>query len=79
MIDCLLQASNAFNVIALTRSPNSTRAQELAKIPNVRVVAGDLDDVDSIFTAAGPVWGVFSVQVRNLIEAHPMWPTEDQN
>jgi uncharacterized protein YbjT (DUF2867 family) len=54
-----------FNIVAVTRNTSSTSAQKLAAHFNVMVVAGDMKNPESIFTAAGPVWGVYSVQVNS--------------
>jgi uncharacterized protein YbjT (DUF2867 family) len=56
------QPDPPFQILALTRSTTSAKAQALASEPNVSLVEGNLDDCDAIFTKTGPVWGVFSVQ-----------------
>lgn len=64
-----LPESNQFTILALTRSPTSASAQALCKkYPEVKCVAGDLNDCPAIFESAvkdagvNNVWGVFSVQ-----------------
>jgi len=55
-----------FQILALTRNPESGSAKALAEKPKVTVIQGDLDDPKAIFEkagGAGAVWGVFSVQV----------------
>ena len=50
-----------FALRALTRKPDSDKAKSLASI-GVEVVAGDLNDADSLRRALAGVWGVFAVQ-----------------
>lgn len=64
-----LPESKQFTILALTRSPTSASAQSLCKkYPEVKCIAGDLNDCPAIFEAAvkdagvKTVWGVFSVQ-----------------
>jgi uncharacterized protein YbjT (DUF2867 family) len=70
LINALLKANYDFTIIALTRNAQSPSAQKLLqKSPKVKVITGNLDDISSVFTkaqeaAGGPIWGVFSVQVR---------------
>jgi len=52
-----------FEILAVTRNPDSGSAKALAKLPNVKLVKGDLDDAPAIFVAAGHVDAVFSVQI----------------
>ncbi|KAG4256058.1 hypothetical protein FPRO03_05006 [Fusarium proliferatum] len=56
------------HVIAVTRDPTSRKAQALAANPKISVVEGDLDNVGAIFAKAGPVWGVYSVQINSDAE-----------
>ncbi|KAK8058676.1 hypothetical protein PG994_009124 [Apiospora phragmitis] len=67
LINHLLASSRAsqFNIVAVTRDTQSARAQKLSALPNVKVLSGDLANPDAIFEAAGPVWGVYSVQVNS--------------
>ena len=59
-----LSSANDFVVYAVTRNPQSTSALKLAEKPTVKVIKGDLDDPEALFSsAAAPIWGVFSVQV----------------
>lgn len=59
--------SNAFNLLALTRSAGAPAARALASEPHVKVVEGNLDSPESIrkvFDDAGgkgSIWGVFVV------------------
>ncbi|KAI4123253.1 MAG: hypothetical protein LQ347_006231 [Umbilicaria vellea] len=64
-----LPESKQFTILALTRSPTSASAQSLCKkYPEVKCIAGDLNDCPAIFESAVKVagvhnvWGVFSVQ-----------------
>lgn len=70
-IDALISSPSGttdFTILAVTRSPNSTSAQQLvAKSPNIKIVTGDLSNIPGLFNAAKAIhpniWGVFSVQV----------------
>jgi uncharacterized protein YbjT (DUF2867 family) len=55
-----LQGSS-FQLRALTRKPDSEKAQSLAS-QGVEIVKGDLDDEASLRSALKGVWGVFGVQ-----------------
>ncbi|KAK6833747.1 hypothetical protein PG987_008441 [Apiospora arundinis] len=70
LIHHLLESSQVsqFNIVAITRDTQSSRAQKLSALPNVKILAGDLTNPDTIFEAAGPVWGVYSVQVNSDAE-----------
>jgi len=57
------QPTNPFNILAVTRNPDSKSAQKLAENSNVSILQGDFNDCDAMFKNAGPVWGVFSVQL----------------
>lgn len=61
-------AASTFKIIAVTRDPATGGAQRLAALPGVSVIQGDLSDVPALFERAGPVWGVFSVQVNSDAE-----------
>ncbi len=50
-----------YRVRAMTRKPDSEKAQELADL-KAEIVQGDFDDVESLAKAVDGVWGVFSVQ-----------------
>jgi len=70
VVDALTSSPQAseFTILAVTRNPSSGSAQKLAQKPQVKLVQGDLNDVEEIFKNAKeveprPVWGVFSVQV----------------
>ncbi|KAI1331396.1 hypothetical protein F5Y16DRAFT_359840 [Xylariaceae sp. FL0255] len=80
VIDVLLdqQKQDTSPILALTRNPSSPGAEKLAaKSPRIKLVQGDLNDVECIFKEAKKVlsqcepqthqdhsvWGVFSVQV----------------
>ncbi|CAM1500482.1 Fc.00g096440.m01.CDS01 [Cosmosporella sp. VM-42] len=58
----------SFKIVAVTRDIASSRAQKLASLPNVSVIEGDLSNTDDIFNKAGPVWGVYSVQINSNVE-----------
>jgi uncharacterized protein YbjT (DUF2867 family) len=69
VIDALLASSSAtdFTVLAVTRNAESASAKKLVE-RGVKIVKGDLNDVEAIFKEAAtvvkePIWGVFSVQV----------------
>lgn len=65
-VNALIADSSDITVFALTRNPESKGAKALAaKSEKIRVVKGDLNDVESIFSSLnvlGGVDGVFSVQ-----------------
>jgi len=50
-----------FNLRAMTRKPDGDAAKALAQ-KGVQVVAGDLDDAESVKKALAGVWGMFAVQ-----------------
>ncbi|KAI1777167.1 NAD(P)-binding protein [Hypoxylon cercidicola] len=68
VIKALLKANADFEILALTRDAQSASAQRLLKqSPKIKLVMGNLDDTDDIFSKAeevtkAPIWGVFSVQ-----------------
>ncbi|KAF5712237.1 transcription factor [Fusarium globosum] len=70
VIDNILSNSpdSSFNIITVTRDTSSRKAQALAANPKISVVEGDLDNVGAIFAKAGPVWGVYSVQINSDAE-----------
>ncbi|KPM44965.1 hypothetical protein AK830_g1628 [Neonectria ditissima] len=70
VIDNILASEQApsFNIVAVTRDATSRKAQKLASHPNVSVIEGDLANADDIFNKAGPVWGVYSVQINSDAE-----------
>ncbi|KAF2729982.1 NmrA-like family protein [Polyplosphaeria fusca] len=59
-----------FEILALTRNTDSPAALKLTEnSSNVKLLQGDLDHADTIFTeakklASNPIWGVFSVQAN---------------
>ena len=69
LIDELLAQEAEFEILALTRDVNSASAQDLVKkSPDVKLLAGTLDEPETVFRNAKNVttrsiWGVFSVQV----------------
>lgn len=69
VVAALLGAESNFEILAVTRDATSSKAQKLKKqSPKIKVVQGNLDDSEIIFTNAHnvtsePIWGVFSVQV----------------
>ena len=67
VIDTILSSSSRteFDIFALTRDPNSTKAKRLAgKSSAIKLIRGNLDNPEAVFAAVEvPVWGVFSVQV----------------
>ncbi|KAF1830720.1 NAD(P)-binding protein [Decorospora gaudefroyi] len=68
VIDALLKANAPYEILALTRNAQSPSAQKLLKkSPTIKLLTGDLDACDQVFTNAKeatklPIWGVFSVQ-----------------
>ncbi|KAF5965107.1 putative transcription factor SEF1 [Fusarium bulbicola] len=70
VIDNILSNSPdpSFHIIAVTRDTTSRKAQALATNPKISVVEGDLDNVRAVFAKAGPVWGVYSVQINSDAE-----------
>lgn len=71
VIDALLrQTEVTFNILAVTRDVTSRKARDLAhRHPTIKLVQGDLDDIDALWTAAeqasatARIWGVYSVQI----------------
>jgi NAD(P)-dependent dehydrogenase (short-subunit alcohol dehydrogenase family) len=64
--------ANKFTILAVTRNAASPSAKKLEE-QGVKIVQGDLDDVEAVFdvaekVAGGKIWGVFSVQVSPLTE-----------
>jgi uncharacterized protein YbjT (DUF2867 family) len=70
LIQNLLTAPDVagFNIVAVTRNVTSPRALKLGAHFNVSVVDGDMSDPEAIFQKAGPVWGVYSVQINSDAE-----------
>lgn len=69
VVKALLASPQPFEILALTRNTKSKSAQALASKPNVKVIAGDLDDVDAIFESVGgknSVWGVFLITMPSM-------------
>lgn len=69
VVNALLKQGTDYEILAVTRDPQSASAQRLAaRSPKIKLVAGNLDDAGEIFNKArevseAPIWGVFSVQV----------------
>ncbi|CAI7659725.1 unnamed protein product [Penicillium manginii] len=69
VIQALLDQNADFEILAVTRDTSSNSAQRLqSKSSNIKLVQGNLDQVEDIFicaqrVASSPIWGVFSVQV----------------
>ena len=61
VVEHLLRSSGSFRVRALTRNPNSVRSRGLAE-RGVDVVAGNLNDRESLDRALAGAYGVFAVQ-----------------
>jgi hypothetical protein len=84
VINALLSENADFEILAVTRNAKSAPAQKLLqKSPKVKLVEGNLEDPAAIFENAkqetsGPIWGVFSVQVR-LLRAGPHSPLLTSN
>ncbi|KAL2796714.1 hypothetical protein BJX66DRAFT_299114 [Aspergillus keveii] len=72
VITNLLKQDAYVEILAVTRDVNSASATKLAaKSPKVKLVQGNLDQVDEIFANAKkattkPIWGVYSVQLADL-------------
>ncbi|OOQ88574.1 nmrA-like family protein [Penicillium brasilianum] len=68
LIKNLVQKNAPFQILAVTRNPQSPSAQKLLKeSKNIKLVQGDSNDPSEIFKNAQqqisePIWGVFSVQ-----------------
>ena len=69
VVNALLAANADFEIIAVTRDPQSASAQKLLKkSPKIKLVRGNLDNPVAIFENAKkesklPISGVYSVQV----------------
>jgi uncharacterized protein YbjT (DUF2867 family) len=78
VVTALLKANAPFEILALTRNAKSASAQKLLqKSPKIKLVTGNFNAIDDIFRQAkaatnAPIWGVFSVQVRNVIPTYTM-------
>lgn len=60
------QPTNTFEIFALTRDKTGSSARKLASKPGVKLVEGNLDNIDAIFNQIPrPVWGVFSVPIMD--------------
>ncbi|KAJ0155729.1 Magnesium transporter NIPA3 [Fusarium oxysporum f. sp. albedinis] len=74
VLDRLVKQNADVEILAVSRNPNSPSAQKLLKkSSNIKLVQGDLSDATTIFKNASevtkqPIWGVFSVQVRDGAE-----------
>jgi uncharacterized protein YbjT (DUF2867 family) len=64
LISALLsKPAQSFELYAITRNKDS-KASKLLEKQNVRLIEGNLDNVDALFTQIPkPVWGVFSVPI----------------
>ncbi|KAI1453185.1 NAD(P)-binding protein [Annulohypoxylon moriforme] len=68
VVSALIKANADFEILALTRDSQSASAQRLLKkSPKIKLVTGNMDAPDDIFTKAKevtktPIWGVYSVQ-----------------
>jgi uncharacterized protein YbjT (DUF2867 family) len=73
VINALLKADAPFEILAVTRNAQSASAQKLLqKSPKIKLVTGDFSAINDIFRKAkeassAPIWGVFSVQVRDWV------------
>lgn len=71
VIEALLKEKADVEILAVTRDSSSSGAQKLkAKSSSIKLVEGNLDDVEKIFdnahtASSQPIWGVFSVQVNS--------------
>lgn len=58
----LAKPSQPFEIYALTRKSTSNSAQKLAKHSNIRIIEGNLDNIDAVLRQIQkPLWGVFAV------------------
>lgn len=57
----VLLSGRGFHIRAMTRKPASDAAKALANL-GAEIVAGDLDDAESLTKALAGAWGVFGVQ-----------------
>lgn len=77
LIRNLIARNAPFEVLAVTRNPNSASAQKLKNLSsNIKLVQGDLDNPASIFQNAqrltsSSIWGVYSVQVSRSLHTLP--------
>jgi uncharacterized protein YbjT (DUF2867 family) len=66
VLDSLLanvSSTQPFQILALTCSPDSSRAKRPASKPNVNLIQGDLNHAEAIFEKSGAIDGVFCVTV----------------
>lgn len=77
VLDALIKQQNSdFILVALTRNAESPAAERMAeKSSTVRVLQGDMNQPDTIFTEASkligiPIWGVFMVQVSRPTKSY---------
>ena len=76
VINALLKTNSDFQIIALTRNATSPGAKRLQqKSPKIKVITGNLDNLDEVFrqakeAAGGSLWGVYSVQVSHSHAPH---------
>lgn len=62
----LSHPTQPFEIFALTRDKTSPGAQRLASKPGVKLVQGNLDDVEAILNQVPkPLWGLFSVPIMD--------------
>lgn len=55
-----------FEILAVTRNKTSSSAQRLAAKPGVKLIEGNLNNVDAIFNQIPkPLWGLFSVPIMD--------------
>lgn len=75
VVNALLNQNADFEILALTRDPQSASAQRLARRSSkIKLVGGNLDSVEEIFNNINkvtetPVWGVYSVQVSFMVRS----------
>ena len=76
VVDALIKQNEGdFTIVALTRNTSSPSASRLAAKSSLRVLQGDMDQPDAIFSDAQkmlgvPIWGVFMVQVSGVSAFH---------
>ncbi|KAK5723935.1 hypothetical protein LTR17_013777 [Elasticomyces elasticus] len=61
-----LTKDNKYAVRILTRNPNGRRAQELAKLPNVELQKGNLDNAEHLRQGLKGCWGA-SINIDGFV------------
>lgn len=78
VVTSLVAAKADFEILAVTRDLQAASSQRLLnKFPKIKLVQGNLDNPKAIFESAkkaskSPIFGVYSVQVRQWSNATPL-------